>query len=238
MIKTIKWLTMILSSIFLILALVLGVLLWPGASTEVPEVSFHYSAAVDQFLCPSLAKSKILPSWDNELAERAREFDRVWNMVGPNLLQAASQIVGKPFSKAHFNIPIFLCPALPGWGFPIAVPVNMFLHSASGEGALDIKEFPDVVFHEILHLYTIRALGWNFRTPLLSRFKDEAVYTKLHLHLYALQKAVYTHIKQPEKWKYIIESAKSFPPAYARAFELVELEGMQPFIDELRHGNN
>lgn len=116
MIKTIKWLTIILSSIFLILALVLGVLLWPGASTEVPEVSFHYSAAVDQFLCPSLAKSKILPSWHNELAERAREFDRAWNMVGPNLLQAASQIVGKPFSKA-FPHPNFSMSSIARLGF-------------------------------------------------------------------------------------------------------------------------
>lgn len=203
-------------------------------SSIAPVVKFHYSAAIDKFVCPAQGKNKILKSWHDELKIKQDLLEQEWNNNGPKLLGETSKLIGKPFSYAHADIPIFLCPNLPGMGLPLMIPVRMYLQNAVVEQPWHNSEFVDMVYHEILHMYVAKALHWNYWTPLLKKYGDEDINTKIHLHLFALQKYVYFHLGMEKQWQMVVARCEEFPPQYSRAIKIVEKEGCQPFIEELK----
>lgn len=205
-----------------------------GDPSSTPRIGFHYSGYIDRLICPSDARASITPVARDELKRRLPDLDRLWSKEGPALLASASRLTGKPFAQSEYDIPVFLCSALPGWGLPLMVPVNLYLRSMSGAGAWDDREFVDAVFHELLHMHVVRSLGWSLRTPLLKRLTGEAFYTKIHVHLYAVQKAVYADLGKEDYWARTVARAKTFPPEYSRAIDRVEQDGAQPWIEELR----
>jgi len=162
------------------------------------------------------------------------ELTNAWDGEGPSLLQTATKIIGKPFIYSEKDIPVFLCSAIPGWGLPLMVPVTPYLKTANGSDTWDNFEFIDAVFHELLHMYVVRALRWNPRTDLLKKFGNEAIYTKIHLHLYALQKAVYLASNKGDWWARTLKRTRGFGAEYQRAVDIVEQEGFEPFIKELK----
>ena len=231
--RILKWAGLGFLSFFILLCVSLLIALWPGIPARVPLVKFHYQAAIDRYLCSSEGKSRILPSWHTELETKFSLLKDEWSNVGPKLLAETSKLIGTPFSHSEYDIPIFLCPSLPGIGFPIMIPIRMYLKNAVVEKPWDKSEFVDMVYHEILHLYIARALHWNFWTPLLSKYRDEKLNTKIHLHLFAVQKAVYVNLGLRKQWKVVVTRNREFSSQYSRAIDIIEKEGYQPFIDEL-----
>lgn len=208
---------------------------WPGEPSKAPSVSFHYNAAIDNYLCQRKSKARILPNWHSELTSKLPQLEQVWNQLGPRLLAETSKLTGKPFPYSHYNVSVFLCPDLPGLSFPIImVPVRMYLKHAVIQQTWGKNEFVDMVYHELLHLYVARALHWNLWTPLLKKHHNEALNTKIHLHLFALQKAVYFNLGLQKEWQIVVEENKQFPTQYSRAIAIVEEDGYQPYINELR----
>ena len=234
MVRVLKWSLLAFSSLLVFLLVALVVALWPGTSANVPSVQFHYSEAIDRYLCFG-NKARIQPSWHTELEATLPLLEHEWIESGPKFLAETSKIIGKPFSYSEFDIPVFLCPSLPGIGFPLMVPVRMYLKSAVIDKPWGRSEFVDMVYHELLHVYVARALHWNFWTPLLRKYGNEDINTKIHLHLFALQKAVYINLGMEKRWLIVVSRSREFPPQYSRAIEIVEKEGYQPFVDELKN---
>lgn len=234
-IRALKWSAIFFLSVLVLFLASLLIALRPGTPTEIPIVTFHYSNAIDCYLCSSDEKSKILPTWHTELKEYLPFLENEWNKFGPRFLDATSKLIGKPFSYPKFDIPIFLCPNLPGTGLPLMVPVRMYLKSAVTEKPWGRSEFVDMVYHEMLHVYIARALHWNLWTPLLIKYRHEDLNTKIHLHLFAVQKAVYFNLGMEKRWQIVVARNKEFPPQYSRAINIIEKEGYQPFINELKN---
>ena len=88
-------------------------------------------------------------------------------------------------------------------------------------------------FHEWIHLF-LQGF-FDFNSPLLQKYKDESFNVKAHLHLMALERAVYTDLKRND----FLESANNvyrnvIKGDYARSWEIVEKEGFQVFLNELK----
>lgn len=228
--------------IFSILLLFLIVFSWlwfaiqPGIGdpTYNPNVMFHYDNRIDRYLCPTEVQTSINDTWLIELKQRLPELNQKWQEVGPHLLAATTQLIGKPFRHNSYDIPVFLCSAIPGFGLPLVVPVNLYLNAPGKDKKWSDEEFVGAVYHELLHLYVAHALNWNLWTPLLKKYKSEAAYTKIHVHLYAIQAKVYKLLGMEREWEITVLRAKTFPAAYSRAIKIIEAEGPEPFLDELK----
>lgn len=72
-------------------------------------------------------------------------------------------------------------------------------------------------------------------SALLVKYKEEDIFTHTHMHLYALQKAVFLKLGLNTEWEYIVKWSREIPnKGYTRAINIVEEdEGYEPFVDEL-----
>lgn len=225
-----------LFSIFIFLITIILVYNWLGGPTSTsPQVTFHYIKAIDNLLCSKKGKDKIKPAWVTELKEKKPWLEQGWQAVGPQLLSETVREVGKPFTYTKINISIFLCPELPGFSFPIIIPVSMYLDSASNQSPWHRSEFIDMVYHEMLHTYIMKALHWNYWTPTLKKYSNEDFNTKLHLHLFALQKSVYLHLGMKKQWEFIVLRLNQAAPQYKRAITIINQEGYAAFVNELKN---
>ena len=73
------------------------------------------------------------------------------------------------------------------------------------------------------------------KSRLLKKYSAEHPVVKNHIHLLALQQAVYLSLKWKTKLEQVKKKDKSFPNGfYKRAWEIVEEEGHEGFINELK----
>lgn len=206
-----------------------------GRPSNQPLVTFSADSFVDHYICPEQGRTKIQPHWASELDARLPQLQKAWDANGPPLIQKTVEMTGMQMSHSVYDLPVFLCPVLPSWGFPIAMAGNNYLPSVDPSLQWSELEWVNAVFHELLHYYVVEALHWNYWTPMLTKYKDEATYTKFHLHLYALQKEAYTRLGRQAEWVTTVQRAKSsFAPEYSRAIDIVEKEGTASFLVELR----
>ncbi len=102
-----------------------------------------------------------------------------------------------------------------------------------------MTKFSATVFHELLHRYVndrIETLPGK-TTPLLTKYRDEPPVVQNHLHVVAIMKAVYAKLgreKDLEEDSAVEQPVKRSAPAIKRAQEIVEKEGAENFISEIR----
>lgn len=218
----------------------------PPPLIKAPKITFIHASYVDQIVCPVAS----LFSWsgrvvlDTPFANQKTELNlnipklqTLWNEKGPPLLQKASELLNSGFGYEQDVTGLFLCTQIPSWAKPRIISVWQYLPSTPENLRWKDLEFVDVVFHEHLHMLINRKLGWTLHSKLLEKYEEETLFTKIHMHLYALQKQSYLDLNLMEEWEQIILRNKSFPKSYQRAVEIVEIEGAQAFIAELRNQN-
>ena len=91
--------------------------------------------------------------------------------------------------------------------------------------------------HEVLHRFVDDILGGMFpSTPLLRKYREELLLVRRHLHVDALQKAIYVRMgRKPEINAIIASDSMDWGAGYARAWDIVNHhEGHEAFIRELR----
>ena len=99
----------------------------------------------------------------------------------------------------------------------------------SAEKPQPISAFSEVVFHEVMHTY---ARDIDGRSPLRKKYASELEVTLNHLHVMALEKFVLVELNKPDVLKWVDNRYRNrFPPAYKRAWEIVnDIEGHKPTI--------
>lgn len=219
-----------------IVALILFILFSPSlfiskASASVPSVTLSYAAEFDQ-ACAQQTKYQISPAWVSELQGRLPEITAAWAKDGPTLLRSSAEIVGKQFQEKQMWVSLSVC-SLPSIADPLLINMRFSLKSFTPT-PLTEDVTVSIIFHEILHRYLLGRIPAN--SPLLLKYKGEDGTVKDHLHLLALQKAVYLKLGRLPTLQRVIEKDQELPnKAYTRAWEIVNSrENYQSFLAELR----
>ena len=219
--------------------LVLGLVLTAGAQNKVPNITFNHSNVFDR-TCSDTLKKPISPE---SLAELDRIVPRLrtrWETDGPKLLKTTAAIVGRPWAFSEWKYAMFLCDGFHSMSFPPLLDMKTFVPSTSkGEPESD-EVFIAVIFHELLHIYVDDCLEGapNGTTKFLEKYKAESSTVKNHLHLFAVEKLVYTKLRMEKYLKDTIISEKKLSPgpSFTRAREIVDLETPETFVRELMLG--
>jgi len=114
---------------------------------------------------------------------------------------------------------------------PLIVVVTPFLPGAPKPD--QAWGFSEVIFHELMHSYVRPVFRHSL---LLDKYRDEPQTTKYHLHVMAIEKMTLLMLKRSDQLKVLDHDYRhGREPAYKRAWEIVnDLEGYEPFIDELK----
>lgn len=204
-----------------------------AAKAAAPAVEISYSESAD-YICSVFRGSEIKEEWQADLKSRMPDFERQWQALGPKLLTEVEKITGKAFSQAQISAHLTLCD-VPSDSFLGAV-VNMRYALASFTATpVSLQYKVSVLFHEILHKFLDEHLPSE--SILLSEHQDENKRVLNHLHLLALEKAVYLQLGLTEELKEVITVDGQLPGgAYKRAWEIINQTDDEylKYISELR----
>lgn len=170
-----------------------------------------------------------IPLYRKELLAKVPSLQKEWDKQGRPLLMTAVILVGKPFTMQDLQAAVFLCPRYPFMGTPLALNVISYMDgpakdiSALGGTPMPIFLFVSTTFHEILHKYVNDILAKR-PSRILAITNDTELY-ETHLHVFALQKAVFEALNLAHLLPSIgaLEASHGNPVAndYARAWKAV-----------------
>ena len=211
---------------------VLGCLFPLCAHAGTPQVRLYYAEMFD-FVCGQQTKYQIDQKWVSELDSRLPEFRTLWQGAGPTLLQTSADVVGKSFDQTEFAVNFSVC-SFPSMSDPLLINMRYSLKSFTA-APIGPNVTVSIIYHEILHQYLKGKIPRA--SKLLAKYAGEGDTVLSHLHLFALQKAVYLKLNQPQTLNDVIKKDQSLPnKAYARTWEIVNtLEDYTSFITELRN---
>ena len=179
--------------------------------------------------CVGLLKTKIDPRRMAETARRAPEFQALWDKEGPRYLSVTFAEIGVKFPFQEMQAVLTVCP-VDSMSTPLLINVTSFLSDAPNPQPLWFLS--EVVFHELMHTY-VRPI--NAVSALRKKYQAEPLVTLNHLHVMALEKLALTKLGEPERLKYLDLMINTVaPPTYKRAWEIVNAEGYQAFVAELK----
>lgn len=172
---------------------------------QIPNVKIEYSYALDMYCpqsvipenltAPQLNLIKKIPVYREELLSKINWIQSQWNIQGVPLLQTTVQLIKKPFPMKDLQAAVFLCPRFPFMGTPLAFNIISYLESPMKDLGLQpssVFGFISTAFHEVLHKY-INEILTKKGSPILEKMKETELY-EAHLHLFALQRAVFTSL--------------------------------------------
>ena len=196
-----------------------------------PQVRLSYAEIFDR-VCARETKVSVDEKWRTELEIRLPEFQTAWEQSGTELLNTASTVVGKKFSEGEFSVALTLC-SFPSMSNPLLINMRYALASFT-EQPIPLDVTVSTIFHEILHRYLNDKIPEH--SKLLKKYSTESETVLSHLHLFALQKAVYLKLKQEDLLQKVITKDRTLPNgSYKRAWEIVnDLEDYHSFIQELQ----
>lgn len=220
----------------------LPLLLLLGAGTVIaerlPKVRLVYTdpnGTPFDLSCPGFLKEQVDPGrHKQDIAETVRrlpEFQAWWDKEGTRYLATATREIGLPYPYTEVHVTLTVCPAVTPMSAPLFM--NVRPHLSSAKMPLPDWRFAFVVFHELMHTYILPVRPVS---ELRNRkYASEAQAILVHLHVAALEKFVLTKLGETEKLRDLDEQYRTrSPAAYRRAWEIVNTEGHEAFIKELK----
>lgn len=186
-----------------------------------PQVKVEYGPRQDLW-CSMLPGSSVKDEWKVELLSRQAEFVKLWEREGPRLLAAAESISGKSFPSRDVTARLTLCNS-PSESFPRGdrVTINMrYAMKSFASAPVSLRYKAHTLFHELLHFLLSRFPAES--STLVRKHAAESERVRGHLHLLALQKAVFLKLNESEALKEVIAIDSALPGGhYKRAWEIV-----------------
>jgi hypothetical protein len=207
-----------------------------SSDTDVPRVDVVYSAGFDEG-CAFREEEPLDPAAVTELDQLLPRLEEAWRRDGPELLVATREVVGQPFRFRKTTARVLTC-GVPSRSHPLAINVRPYLAATAGGQRTALPQFARTVFHELLHRYVMEVMAQRGLrdTPLLRKYGAEPEEVRDHLHLFAIEEAVYRRAGRERE----LAEVKSFEATlikarlFARGRQIVRAEGAQAFLDELR----
>lgn len=205
------------------------------AQSAIPNVTFNHAQVFDR-RCAELLHDSIPPAAFKELDDRLASLHARWEKEGPRLLRTIVDLTGRPFKFPEARFGVIVC-SFGSVSFPPLVNMRPFLaNTAKGEVESETV-FEMVIVHEVLHHYVDDRLEpWpDGVSPLLVKYKDESETVRNHLHMFAIEKLLYTRLAMESYLAESIVSENKLRPAadYRRARAIVDRETPHAFIQEL-----
>lgn len=226
-------------AIFVIVALSSGAIAkTPTESVPVPKITIDYPGVIE-FNCKALGLKAGDPSMTAELRERLPAWRAAWDKDGPRLLAELRRTVGKPFKFQESIAILQTCEGLHSTSYPLILDARKSLTGGIYGGRVDL--FVNDLFHELTHRYIRDILGDGDRlpfkeTPMMLKYQAEAPFVRTHLHLYALHKLIYRQLGMVDTWNAeVSDKRRRKVAAYIRALDIVDAEGPDVFIAELKN---
>jgi hypothetical protein len=233
------------ASLVLVTSFVCGVQV--QAQTPIPRLFLEYSQGIDLFCrtrddYPAWVNQVVrqLPTYQAEMFQRLPWFQQQWSGFAPQALGAMIKETGVPFQRREYSVALYLCPTTTSMGTPLQINVLYHLQSP-------LKDIPNLkqphppylflamVFHELGHKYVEQVQPPPRSKLIQTKYRKEENMTKVHLHLFALQKRVWLKMGWGEQLPFIQKRDAFFGAAYKRAWQIVDSDGEEPFIQELRN---
>jgi hypothetical protein len=230
-----------LAVIFIVVALSSGAIAKTSPEpASIPKITIDYPGVIE-FNCKALGLKTGDAAMVAELRQRLPVWRSAWNKDGPPLLAELRRIVGKPFKFQESIAILQTCEGLHSTSYPLILDARKSLTGGSFGGRADM--FVNDLFHELTHRYIRDILGDGDRlpfkeTPMMLKYQSEAPFVRTHLHLYALHKVIYHRLGLLDTWDAEVSNKRSRPTAtapYIRALEIVDAEGPNVFIAELKN---
>lgn len=205
----------------------------------VPEITIDYPGVIE-FNCKALGLKTGDPSMVAELREQLPVWRAAWAKDGPPLLAALRKTAEKPFKFRESIATLQTCEGLNSTSYPLILDARKSLTGGVYDGRVDL--FVNDLFHELTHRYIRDVLGDGDRlpfkeTPMMLKYQAEAPFVRTHLHLYALHKVIYRELGLVDTWNAEVSSKRrraNEAAAYIRALEIIDAEGPDVFIAELK----
>lgn len=217
-----------------------GLFVCPGPllllAAEVPSITFAYSQLLDDD-CADLVKKPL----DSQVVAESRrvlpQLETAWRQEGPQWLRATQDAVGQPFAFREAKAALVTC-GLSSMSHPLIINMRRHIRADEPDQPRVARQFVGAVFHELLHRYVsdiVTARG-KASTPLLRKYASESPIARNHLHLFAIREAVYVRRRRSRELQEVEAFEASSPRAqhFARAREIVQSEGFERFLKELR----
>ncbi len=219
---------------FIISWSVLAFLAGIPAGAAPPIVKITYSPAQDA-ACAADGHYMIQKQWEDEVTRDLPRVHELWDALGPKLLTATEKITGKQFSRRDVEIRLTLCN-LPSESSHGDIKVNMrfALHTFTKD-PVSLRYKVSLFYHELLHEFVDKNLPAH--SELLRQHASEPERVRDHLHLLALEKAVYLRLGLKEELAEIIRVDGELPNGfYKRAWEIVNTGETThlKYVDELK----
>jgi len=199
-----------------------------------PKVTISHSPPLDA-ICALVRGHPIKEEWKEELSKDVKLFTDMWAKIGPELLGTTEKITGKLFTDKDISARLTLCD-FPSRSFLFGVSVNMrYALSSFTANPVPMRYKIGVLYHEILHKFLDDHMPTH--SALLARHRDESPRVREHLHLLALQKAVYLTLGMKDELAELIDIDCQLPGGfYKRAWEIVnqDRDAYLNYIEELK----
>jgi hypothetical protein len=202
-------------------------------SQPIPKLKLLYpepTGTVFDRTCGQLLHTEINPEWVREAVHRLPEFQAAWDRQGPKYLKVVFKEIGLEFPYREMQAVLTVCP-VSTMSMPLMINVKSFLSSAEHPSPKD--DFAEKVFHELMHHYVSPVMPTS---TLRKKYGDESPVVFVHLHVMALEKFVLEKLGKTEELQYLDAEYRTDPPPsyYSRAWEIVNREGYQAFLNELK----
>lgn len=164
-------------------------------------------------------------------------FESLWADEGTLLMIETCRILNKPWIRRELTCTLTVHPEMSSNSHPLMINVRPYYKTK--EFTLELREeFIDTLYHELLHRMLDDHWAKNLETgehpfAMLEKYKEENIFIHAHLHLYAVQEAVYKNLGKELFWNNIKKRVQN--ESYQRALKIVEYEGFQNFLNDLIH---
>lgn len=180
-------------------------------------VHIKYKPALDT-ICALVKGPNIQTEWKEELVVKKADLEKEWEAIGSELISSTEKIVGQNLETGENTVHLTLCN-IPSRSSPLILNMRYSLSSFTEE-PVSINDKVGTLFHELLHPYIDKHLPKS--APSLEKYKNEDSRVLEHIHLLALQKAVYLSLNLNQQLLSIVEMDSSLPNGYyKKAWEIV-----------------
>lgn len=181
-------------------------------------------------LCGRRLQAPVESRQVTETVARRGEFQALWDREGPLYLGTILKAVGAPFPYAEMQATLTVCTDVT-LAMPLMINTRTFLSDAPVPE--DLAMFPRLVFHELMHTYTQPV---DEHSALRRKYAAEGIHVVNHLHVLAAEKYVLSQLGRRHELALLDKEYRGAPAAdaYRRAWEIVDREGTEPFLAELR----
>lgn len=217
------------------------------AAAMAPEITLDWVGVHEQTLCNAPADLTRFEAAKREAEQRLPEFQKAWARHGPVWLSRTEKLIGREFQYQEALTTLTVCADQP-WGtsYPLTTNLEWFLSAYDGRyrnHPLWEELFAERVFHEVLHRYIRdivgRGAGQPMRdTPIMAKYSSEPFVTRAHLHIVAIERVLFGPPLGRSELLSILRQDHQDAPAYARAYQIVDKEGTDAVIADLRSASS